>query len=136
MNVSKQIISVLDALCEKFGIAIDWSQQNVLPYVRELMGKYIRYEIATSVTWCVIFLVAIIVMYKITMKLHKKASSEEIDWYFDEPVAVFTALSWGAFGVILVAGVVVSICQLFDIATCIIFPEKQIVDYIMTLSNR
>lgn len=33
MEVSKQIIEVLDNLCEKFGVVIDWNAKNVLPYV-------------------------------------------------------------------------------------------------------
>lgn len=36
MTVSEQIISVLDALCEKFGIAINWTEENVIPYVEIL----------------------------------------------------------------------------------------------------
>ena len=31
MTVSEQIIQVIDALCEKFGIAIDWTTQNIIP---------------------------------------------------------------------------------------------------------
>ena len=32
--VSDQIIKVLDNLCDKFGLAIDWSSKNVQPYLR------------------------------------------------------------------------------------------------------
>ena len=51
MTVSAQIIEVLNDLCMKFGLAIDWSQENVLPYLEELAGKYITWEIATSEMW-------------------------------------------------------------------------------------
>ena len=33
---SEQIIEVLNALCEKFGIAIDWTAENVMPYLTDL----------------------------------------------------------------------------------------------------
>lgn len=33
MTVSDQIINVLDALCEKFGLVIDWTSENVVPYL-------------------------------------------------------------------------------------------------------
>lgn len=33
MELSKQIIDVLEYLSAKFGMSIDWSQQNILPYV-------------------------------------------------------------------------------------------------------
>lgn len=39
ITLSDQIISVLDALCEKFGIAIDWTSQNVIPYIQLLAKK-------------------------------------------------------------------------------------------------
>ena len=54
MTVSDQIIAVMNDLCQKFGIAIDWSQENVIPYLTELAGKYISYEIATSIAWAAI----------------------------------------------------------------------------------
>lgn len=37
--MSQEIIKVLDNLCEKFGIAIDWTSQNVKPYLQELFCK-------------------------------------------------------------------------------------------------
>ena len=30
MTVSEQIIQVLDALCEKFGLVIDWTSENAI----------------------------------------------------------------------------------------------------------
>lgn len=41
MQVSNQIIEVLDYLCSKIGITIDWTESNVLPYVQTLLEKYI-----------------------------------------------------------------------------------------------
>ena len=59
MNISSQVIEVLDSGCEKFVIAIDWSHQNVLPYLEDLSGKYIKYEIVTSIAWIIFFSLAI-----------------------------------------------------------------------------
>ena len=42
MKVSEQIIQVLDALCAKLGMAIDWTADNVIPYIEKLCGKYIN----------------------------------------------------------------------------------------------
>lgn len=30
--MAEQIVEVLNALCEKFGIAVDWSSENVVSY--------------------------------------------------------------------------------------------------------
>lgn len=47
--MSEEIIKILDALADKFGIAIDWTSSNVLPYLQQLCTKYVRCEIATSI---------------------------------------------------------------------------------------
>jgi hypothetical protein len=43
MDISNEIIEVLDHLSEKFGVVINWSSENVMPYVQELCGKYINW---------------------------------------------------------------------------------------------
>ena len=48
MSFSSQFIEVLDALCAKFGIVIDWTSQNVMPYLTDLATRLISYEIWTS----------------------------------------------------------------------------------------
>lgn len=50
MTVSEQIIQVLDNLGEKFGLAIDWSPENILPYANELMNKAVSYELWIHIT--------------------------------------------------------------------------------------
>lgn len=52
--MSNEIIKVIDALAAKFGIAVDWTSANVLPYLETLCGKYVDYEIMTSAVWIVI----------------------------------------------------------------------------------
>ena len=59
--MSDDVIKILDALSEKIGLSIDWTSQNVVPYINQLCRKYVNYEIATSVIWiilgvCVLFL--------------------------------------------------------------------------------
>ena len=51
MTASNQIIAVLDAICEKFGIVIDWTASNIMPYLQDLCKRIVSYKIATSVTY-------------------------------------------------------------------------------------
>lgn len=46
--MSEEIIKVLDALSEKFGIAIDWTGENVLPYVEEFLPKITNWLIGEA----------------------------------------------------------------------------------------
>ena len=53
MSISDQIIAVINDLCQKFGIAIDWTAESVLPYIEDLCARYIQFEIQTSIAWIV-----------------------------------------------------------------------------------
>lgn len=121
MQVSDQIIAVLDNLCAKFGMAIDWSQENVIPYVSELCEKYIQYEIATSIAWCAIMLSVTAILMLIARCGYKK-EVEEI--YFP-----FTIIS----GVFAVITIIVISFQVFDIIECKTIPEKTIFEYVKIL---
>ena len=35
--MSTEIIKILDAICDKFGLVIDWTSQNVTPYMRAVV---------------------------------------------------------------------------------------------------
>jgi len=121
ITVSNQIIEVLNYLGEKFGIVIDWSSQNVLPYIEQLLGKFISWEIATS--WMFIVLGAILLIAGI---------------FF----IIFEANTCASDGVFYLLGIVFIIVgsftifyQLYDIITATYFPEKTIFDYINYNTN-
>ena len=122
MTVSSQIIEVLNDLCMKFGLAIDWSQETVLPYLEELAGKYITWEIATSEMWIVIgALLAVggLIVFATDLK-----------W---EWARGFMAIV-GLFAIIGGAGLVCG--QVYDILTCKHFPEKQLWEYVSSLMRQ
>lgn len=56
--VSNQIIEVLNDICNKFGLAIDWTSKNVQPYLQELMTKCVAYKFATSIMWLIFGILA------------------------------------------------------------------------------
>ena len=121
-----EIIKVLDALCEKFGIVTDWSSKNIMPYLQELCGKIIKYEIATSVVWLVVG-IAIILLGVWVSKKAKHILDE-----FDDELGIFLYI---VMGVLFVIGMAVVMVQTFDIVTCITFPEKILLEEINDLYN-
>lgn len=128
MNVSEQIINVLDNLCQKFGVAIDWGAANVLPYVQELCGRFINYEIWTSIAWMVFMLVGSIVFWIVFASSFKGAQKECWDPdYLTSWINVISGVCAAVFSIvtILVIGV-----QVFDIVEAICLPEKTIYDFI------
>ena len=131
-TISNQIIEVLDALCEKFGIAIDWTGQNIVPYIQELMKKVIIYELWTSVTWILICLITTALCFLIAWILTK---TKDFEWYeiCDEIIPTIAHIL-NCCGIILsVVSIIVAAVQIFDIIACFTFPEKIIFNMIQSM---
>lgn len=136
MEVSEQIIKVLDNLCEKFGMAIDWSQENILPYVQDLSSRIVKYDIAKSCVWIVLGLLFIISGLIIIIKTRKNAIKTEkdnllftekgnINSYELSPYLFFTL-----YGIISIIFLIVVIFNIFNIIQDLYLPEKLIVNTI------
>ena len=135
MVFSNEIISVLDYLCNKFGIAIDWTSENVMPYLESLCGKYIRYEIFTSVAWIAIML-SITGIIAIALSItHKKACSVNWDSYHHDGVFAAAVVLWAIFVTMAFSSIFVVCSQTFDIIECCTIPEKTILEYLKHLMN-
>lgn len=57
--MSEEIIKVLDNLGNRFGVVIDWSNQNIIPYLQELMTRFISYRNTVNIIWIVVCLIVI-----------------------------------------------------------------------------
>lgn len=124
MTVSTQIIEVLDALCAKVGIVIDWTSENVIPYVTELAGKYITFEIATSIAWLVISIVFLVAGWKFAFWAHRKVNDADIS------ILVFGVMVAASFLCAYIIGK-----QIFDIIKCATIPELVLFKAVQALMN-
>lgn len=115
--MSDEVIKLLDDLGRRFGIAIDWSSQNVMPYLQDLMSRYIDYEVMTSIAWIVIGAILLIGGIVFTIIFVKNGRD------------CAPLISIG----IAIGGVVLIGVQVFDIITCYTIPEKAIIEYINSL---
>lgn len=52
--MADEIIKVLDDLSQRFGIAVDWSSQNMIPYLQTLGNKLVHYEIGMALMYITI----------------------------------------------------------------------------------
>ena len=55
--MSQEIINVLNYIGEKIGIAIDWTADNVLPQVMDILGRYRTFQIVGFSMCLIIFVV-------------------------------------------------------------------------------
>jgi hypothetical protein len=115
MNVSEQIIEVLNYLGRQLGMTIDWTAENVLPYVNTLCEKFITWEISTSWMW--IGIMGALVILSLIASI----------------VCDFDGMEWLIFAFVCMGAFIVICVQVYDIITCYVFPEKAIYDYIKEL---
>ena len=118
--MSEEIIKVLDALSEKIDLSIEWTQWNIIPYLEQLCVKYVRYEIATSIVWILIA----IVIFAIGVKAYKEAKKNNGD--IQCLLVIITFL-------FVIISIAILSKQVFDIVTCITFPEKIIINEIKSI---
>ena len=127
MTVSEQIIQVLDHLGEKFGLAIDWSSENILPYANELMNKAVSYELWMNIIPLALVTITVIISWVVFCKTIKK---KNFSWYDTNGLLWIgiISLSFGiAFSIVFI---VVLLINIPTIITCLTFPEKVIFDMI------
>ena len=130
--MSEEIIKVLDALAEKFGLAVDWTSANVIPYLEQLCGKYVNYEIATSIVW-ILLGIGLLVFAKFLTKRIKTfyEKSDELDP--NNGYAWLCILSSVVMVIAIIVGTCIAIQQIFDIVTCFTFPEKIIIEELKSI---
>ena len=133
MEFSEQVIKVLDAVCDKFGIAIDWTNNNVMPYIEQLGNKIVAYDICMSIMWLVVGCIPLTIAFLIKKFLDKKkleAEDKPNDYYFTDG-SLNEAEDWYFIvGILLVVAIVIGIANIQGIIQDIIFPEKTIIEFI------
>jgi hypothetical protein len=124
------IVEIIDSLAEKFGIVVDWTNQNVMPYIEDLMQRIVSYEITSNIfTMALWAFLAIVTGITISI-LHKKQMASDYPYDEDEPLFVQTIIGWVAFAICAI-GTIVSIgaCG-FRIIECVNIPEKIFIELI------
>lgn len=122
MNFSEQIINVLNEVTNKFGLAIDWTSSNVLPYAKELGDRIVKYEVNTSMIWIIIYLIFIALC----------STAIYFDIKYDATDLFISLIA----SMLIIACFVLITIQVFDIVEAITIPEKTILEYINIYINR
>ncbi|MGN0667297.1 MAG: hypothetical protein ACI4KF_12325 [Huintestinicola sp.] len=131
MQVSEQIIEVLNYICEKIGITIDWTSANIIPYLNVLCEKYIRYEIATSAVWLVIGIIGVVIFSVFCRSALEGCKRPKYSFSQDDWVALFAICLIGT-----MSFTAVIIYQVLDIIECCTIPEKVMLDYVLSLLQK
>lgn len=135
--MGNEVIKVLNHLGDQFGVAIDWSSANVMPYLNDLMSRMIKYGIYINIYHIIyaifitaVFIIVTIVLYKIACKMILR--SEENEEHVNSAKVLSTA-----FAISLVTTVIVVLIEIGNIKDCIAdiielntVPEKYVIEII------
>lgn len=133
--MSDEIIKLLDDLGRRFGIVIDWSSENVMPYLKDLMSRYVNYEVMTSVVWIVVALIVIIGCSIGISAINKYANKVLKNHPYSDWGVISKWLMIWFFIITIGCFIICIICQTLDIITCYTIPEKIIIEYINFLMS-
>lgn len=135
--MSEEIIKVLDDLGNRFGIAIDWSSQNILPYLQDLMQRTIKFKNAEAIIWIIFSIIILIVSFLLIYKSIKSMikHSKEIDYYniIEDDIGNFTIIL--TFGFLALTFLIVLMANIFGIVQNIYTPELTIIKYILNINT-
>lgn len=117
-----EIIKVLNDLSEKFGIVIDWTQQNIQPYLQDLMSRLGQYELVKNIIYTVISLVVLFVsIYAFCWGMKKMYFTRNKCSEEDEIIEIFTVILAFLFFVLSLTVLTITTDNIIE---CIFIPEK------------
>lgn len=123
--MSEEIIKILNDLGERFGILIDWSSENILPYLQDLMNRFIKYDIAINILIIILGIIFLIIAILAIKKIIK--DKKEIQYYELLDEGILQTIT-------VIISFIIIICSFATAPTKIIqdiyLPEKTLYEYI------
>lgn len=117
MTINEQ---TLQELAKQFGLALDWSNNNVIPYLQDLAQRVITYEFRSSIFWIVIGVIFILIGI-IAVVLAARSDIDDIIGF-----AILVAILLWFVGIVIIGA------QINDIILCGTLPEKILLRYIQS----
>ena len=121
MNFSEQLIYLIDEFAKRIGIVIDWTNDNVVPYLQDLVGRYIAYEITMNgigIGLGVIVAIASIIFGLFSIKKYREDEYDDFALYF------FLVALFGAFmAVVIIAPNLIGLLKLINIPEFYIYKQ-------------
>lgn len=117
MTINEQ---TLQELAKQFGLALDWSNENIIPYLQDLAQRVITYEFRSSIFWIVIGEIFILIGI-IAVVLGVRSGIDDVIGF----TALVAIILW-------FAGIWIIGAQINDIILCGTLPEKILLRYIQT----
>ena len=132
----QDIVSVLDALCDKVGIAIDWSAENIAPQLEAFVARYGTYLAASSIfglVLSVLFIAAGVTGIVLTYRSYQKGTwANGDDWSGKDITPLGIVIAAVSLLAIITATICV-ICIVHGLIQLAIVPEVVVANEILSM---
>lgn len=119
--MNMEIEKAIDKIAEKFGIVVDWSQDNIYPYIRDILQRYRTASIVQdAVTIGILGLLILSAILILKSILRRKSIEDSYDEFI---FAIFTVFYFFGLAILLL----ITICKIYDLTSWIFVPEMQFV---------
>lgn len=145
--MSEEIIKVLDYITEKLGVDIDWTAENAMPYIEEIIGKYATYNIvrhSLGVAIGLLMILSLFLMKRIVRgsRLKCEKTKETTFFYYFSPFSKEVELDEFPLMLIITScvllgagGFVLLLLNVDDLIRWSIIPEIALLEELQTLMS-
>jgi small-conductance mechanosensitive channel len=133
-STTDSIYDVIDYICDKFNIHVEYSNDQVTSFVSRFGHKIIAYSILIDALGIALFAVAIFLLYRYVRKPLKKNYIKDFREHTkelekDKKYIIAAFLDFLAWILIIVSTIKIAFI-IFHIGQCILFPEKIILEFV------
>ena len=95
--MDKELCNVIDKIAEKIGVVVDWTSENVLPFIQDIMQRYrtmsIVKNVITMIVCTIIITICVIVVTKMIKGIVNGLKNEVSSIWFDADYDELSKLS-------------------------------------------
>ena len=110
--MDKELCNVIDKIAEKIGVAIDWSSENVMPYIQDIMQRYrtkcIVENIIAMTVCTIIITICIIIAVKMIKGIINSSRNISSSIWFDGKYDILSTFS-------IVTGAIIAISFIISV---------------------
>lgn len=125
--MSQQTIKILDDLARRFGIFIDWNSKNVIPYLQNLISRYVKYNLSINILGLSLSIFWICFLVLLFVKREKIEKLIEDSFY--------EVIFYCGICIISMIALIMMISCPIEIIKCLTVPEKLIIDMIQNMNR-
>lgn len=132
METANKVIEVLDYICAKLGIVIDWTADTISQYLPIILQKFVAYEASSYIFWIcfgILWLIGGAICSRQYSKYVKRANEDGYGIDFDDIETLWVVAAVACFGI----GLTITCCNIYDLVHLLVFPEFAFYQYVTKL---